>query len=107
MIFRGILVYVPFLWVEGMAIFPFVLLKNRLPKRVLLNHECIHLRQQLETGFILFYLWYFAEYFIGLIRYRNHYHAYRQISFEKEAFANETVLNYLNNRPLWAFLRYI
>ncbi len=105
--FKGILVYVSFLWVEGMAIFPFVLLKNRLPKQVLLNHECIHLRQQLETGFLLFYIWYLAEYLMGLMRYRNHYLAYRNISFEREAFANESALTYLNTRPLWAFLRYI
>lgn len=107
MVFKGLIVYVSFLWVEGMAIFPFVLLKTRLPKPALLNHERIHLRQQLETGILLFYVWYLAEYLFGLIRYHNHYRAYRAISFEREAFANETTYIYLRNRRFWAFLRYI
>lgn len=107
MAFKGFIVRVSFLWVEGMALFPFVLLKNRNPHWILLNHERIHLRQQLETGFILFYAWYLAEYLLHLIRYRNHYRAYRAISFEREAFRYEASADYLQARPGWAFLRYI
>lgn len=107
MFFKGIIIRVTFLWVEGMAIFPFVLLKPRVPGRVLLHHECIHLRQQLETGILLFYIWYLSEYLLRLVWYRSHYRAYREISFEKEAFANETSFTYLTNRPFWAFLHYI
>jgi hypothetical protein len=107
MVFKGIIVRIPFLWVEGMALFPFVLLKNRFPHRNLLNHECIHLRQQLETGFVLFYVWYLSEYLIRLLYYGNHYKAYRQISFEREAFANESKADYLYSRSFWAFLKYI
>ena len=107
MVFKGIIIRIPFLWVEGMALFPFVLLKTRFPNRILLNHEWIHLRQQLETGFVLFYAWYFTEYLIRLLRYGNHARAYRNISFEREAFANESTADYLRARPFWAFLRYI
>ena len=101
------MVRVSFLWVEGMALYPFVFIKNRHPHWVLLNHEGIHLRQQLETGFLLFYVWYLAEYLFRLIRCRSHYQAYRAISFEREAFRHEASPDYLRERTRWAFLRYI
>ena len=107
MAFKGFVIRVSFLWVEGMALFPFVLLKNPHPHWILLNHERIHLRQQLEMGFILFYVWYLAEYLFHLIRYRNHCLAYRAISFEREAFHHESSADYLQVRPGWAFLHYI
>ncbi len=98
----------PFLWVEGMAIFPFILVKNtRAKSKVLLNHECIHLIQQLETGLALFYLWYLLEYLIRLICYLNHEKAYFRISFEKEAYIHESDTDYLKTRKFWAFLNYL
>ena len=36
---------------------------------------------------ILFYVWYVIEYIIRLLLYRNHYRAYRNIVFEREAVA--------------------
>jgi hypothetical protein len=105
--FRGFIFNVSFLWVDGMALFPFILTKKSNPDRILVNHECIHLRQQIELGLLLFYLWYFLEYLIRLIQYRKHFLAYMHISFEMEAFQNETNLNYLKERKFWAFLRYI
>ncbi len=105
--FKGFIIQISFLWVEGMALFPFVLVKNRMPGRTLLNHECIHLRQQLEMGFILFYFWYTIEYFIRYLQTRSHYQAYRRISFEREAFAKERSFSYLLTRPFWAFLKYL
>ncbi|MPR33090.1 hypothetical protein [Salmonirosea aquatica] len=107
MAFKGFVVRVSFLWVEGMALFPLVLVKSDRPGWILLNHERIHLRQQLEMGFILFYVWYLTEYLIHLLHYRNHYRAYRAISFEREAFRHETSADYLRLRPNWAFLQYI
>jgi hypothetical protein len=104
---KGFLLYVSFLWVEAMAVFPFILLKRKCPGPVLLNHECIHLRQQLEMGLILFYVWYFAEYLIRLVQYKVHYLAYMHISFEQEAYQNEKNPAYLSNRRLWAFLNYV
>lgn len=98
----------PFLWVEGMAIFPFILVKNtRAKSKVLLNHECIHLIQQLETGLVLFYLWYLLEYLIRLICYLSHEKAYFRISFEKEAYIHESDTDYLKTRKFWAFLNYL
>ena len=105
--FKGFLLHVPFFWVEAMAFFPFVFLKRKSPSPKLLNHECIHLRQQLEMGLILFYIWYLAEYFVGLIQYKKHYLAYLSISFEREAYMNEKNFEYLNQRKFWAFLGYL
>lgn len=94
---------------RGLTLFPFIFVKYRMDKEnlVFINHERIHLRQQLELILIFFYLWYILEFFIGLLRFKNKDLAYRNISFEKEAYANEGNLEYLKQRPFWRFLKYI
>ncbi|WP_338872063.1 hypothetical protein WBJ53_27005 [Spirosoma sp. SC4-14] len=92
---------------DGMALFPFILVRKPNPGPILLNHERIHLRQQAELGILPFYLWYSIEYLFRRFHYRNHYEAYRNISFEREAFSNEADLNYLKKRSFWAFWQYI
>lgn len=92
-----------------MAIYPFILLKDQQQKddQVLINHERIHLRQQIELLLILFYLFYVIHYLLNLIRYRNHYLAYFNICFEKEAYACDQNLNYLKKRKLFAWVNYL
>lgn len=102
-----ILLIVPFLWVDGMALWPFVLIRQRHPGAFLLNHERIHLRQQLELGLVVFYVWYLLEYLYRWVQYKNQYLAYRNISFEREAFDNDRNMNYLITRKWFAFRRYI
>jgi hypothetical protein len=94
---------------RGMAVFPFVVVKYGFDKtnETFVNHEKIHLRQQLELLVIPFFVWYFAEFLIRLIQYKNKDLAYRNISFEREAYANETNLNYLKNRSFFEVLNYI
>lgn len=94
---------------RGMAVFPFVVLKYDFDKDnlVFVNHEKIHLRQQLELLVFPFYVFYVLEYLIRLIQYKNKDLAYRNISFEREAYANETDLEYLKNRHFFGFLNYI
>ena len=94
---------------SGIALWPFVLLKyDHLKKNlVFLNHERIHLRQQVELLIIFFYLWYGLEYLIRVIQYKNRHLAYRNISFEREAYANEKDLQYIHRRPFWKFLKYL
>ncbi len=93
----------------GMTMYPFVFLKEKALKSdiVLINHEYIHLRQQLELLILPFYVWYFLEYLFGLMKYRNHRRAYRNISFEREAFLQESNMEYLKTRPFFAFLKYL
>lgn len=93
--------------ISGIALWPFILLKHKRPSKTIINHEKIHLRQQLEMLILPFYVWYLTEWFLLLIQYKNLDAAYRNISFEKEAYENESNLKYLSNRRFWSFTRYI
>ncbi|MBU2939716.1 hypothetical protein KO494_09215 [Lacinutrix sp. C3R15] len=92
----------------GIAVFPFVFLKHSSLKqnKILINHEKIHYKQQIELLIIPFYVLYVFEFFIRLLVCRNWYHAYRNISFEREAYTNEKDLNYLKSRSFYSFLKY-
>lgn len=72
-----------------------------------LNHEAIHTAQIKEMLYIFFYLWYAVEWIIGLIEYRNAHTAYRNISFEYEAYVNENNSNYLTTRESYAWYKYL
>ena len=69
-----------------------------------INHEKIHTEQMKELLFIFFYAWYAIEWIIRLFGSGN---AYRNISFEQEAYANEDNLNYLEERNHFSFLNYL
>jgi hypothetical protein len=70
------------------------------------NHEGIHLRQQLELLIVPFYIIYGLEFVFRLIAYKNWKEAYQNISFEREAYKNEKDLDFLKTRPLFGFMRY-
>lgn len=93
---------------NGLTVFPFIILKQKkdLQDVFLINHEKIHIRQQMELLFIVFFLWYFLEYIIRFVQYKNHHLAYRGISFEKEAYACELDMNYLKQRSAFSFIKY-
>lgn len=85
--------------IRAIAFFPFIIIPSTtIVDDELLNHERIHLRQQLELLVIPFYIWYL----IALYR-----KGYMNISFEKEAYANENDLTYLKKRRIFAFRKYI
>ncbi|MDI1257279.1 MAG: hypothetical protein PSV16_14390 [Flavobacterium sp.] len=94
---------------SAITVFPFVFLSNKddVGNQVLIVHESIHIRQQLEMLVLPFFLWYFAEYLIRLAKLRNHNSAYRGISFEREAYSNEYNPMFLNQRVFWNFIKYI
>jgi hypothetical protein len=94
---------------RGLTLFPFVLVKYPLDKKnvVFVNHERIHLRQQIELLVFPFFIWYFVEFFVRWIQFKNRDLAYRNISFEREAYAKEKNLDYLKKRQLWSFLNYL
>ena len=93
----------------GLCLWPFIFLKeDHLRDDVfLLNHERIHLRQQLELLVIPFYLLYICEWFIRFCIYRDAYRAYQSLSFEQEAYRHEKDLDYLNQRKAFSFLKYL
>jgi hypothetical protein len=83
----------------AMAFYPFVILNSKVVATPeLINHERIHLRQQIEMLIIPFYIWYLIEY------YRKGYY---NVSFEKEAYANDKNFNYLKKRRIFSFIRYL
>ena len=74
---------------------------------ITLNHEAIHTAQMKELLYIFFYLFYIVDWLIGLIAYLSFSMAYREICFEKEAYTNERNKDYLKNRKVFAFIKYI
>ncbi len=90
----------------AMAVFPFIFFRKReYINPIRLNHEKIHLRQQVELLIVFFYLWYLIDYLIGLIKYKNHRKAYLNIVFEKEAYRYQSDLEYLKHRKIFSFLK--
>lgn len=84
--------------IRALAFWPFIILpSDTVVDDILINHEKIHLRQQLELFIIPFYIWYLYS----LYRY-----GYMNISFEKEAYANESDLYYLKRRKRYSFMKY-
>jgi len=94
---------------RGVTFFPFVIFKNKedVLDKVFVNHEKIHLRQQIELLVLPFYVWYGMEFLIRWVMTKDKNVAYRNISFEREAYKNEKDLEYLNTRSFWRFLYYL
>ena len=95
--------------INGITLFPFIFIRYYEDKenKVLINHEKIHLRQQQELLVVFFYLWYVAEYYYWYFKTKDAFRAYRQISFEKEAYAMEHDMDYLSQRKFWGFWKFI
>ncbi len=95
--------------ISGLALWPLLIVRDRNKKHneVFINHERIHFRQQLELLVVPFYFLYIIEFFIRRIQYPNWNEAYRNISFEREAYANEKDLDYLERRSLYKSLCYL
>lgn len=85
-----------------------------------LSHEAIHMAQLRELLIIGFLFWFIIEWLIRVVIYTlqwiingckkgtfSWHKLYRRISFEREAYANDKDLNYLQTRKLFAFLKYI
>ena len=93
---------------SAITLYPFVFLRQHKLKcnASLINHERIHLRQQLELLIIPFYIIYSLEFLIKYLKLKNWRLAYRSISFEREAYSNEQNLKFLKKRPIWNFINY-
>lgn len=89
--------YIPFAGYKAMAVYPFLFHKGELSERTL-NHERIHFAQQKECLIVFFYLLYLLMW----MRY-----GYRNIPFEREAYDNADVKDYLTTRSKFAWLKYV
>ncbi len=122
---------IPFSGFIAMTVWPFIFVRNQAASRynvVANNHEHIHAEQQKEmllvgvvlaaVGYIfvglwailllpVFFWWYILEWLFRICQYRNTKKAYRNISFEREAYANETNLTYNTARKRLAWTKYL
>lgn len=118
---------------ETITIGPFVfskLSKDEIDQSIN-NHETCHSAQWIEmacaTGIIVlmlqlifgisawwyfsagltFYAWYGVEYVVRLAMTRNLNKAYETVSFEQEAYKNQNDCNYIENRLLFSWIKFI
>ena len=99
---------IPFKGFSAMALFPFVFVRSDATiTKATLRHERIHCEQQKEMLMVFFLLWYGIEWLIKWAYYRNRMTAYKNISFEREAYANQNNVAYLDERKPYAFLKYL
>ena len=119
--------YIPFPGYKAINLFGVLFVKNNAKiDEVTINHESIHSAQIAEVmiasipfalllwlftnvwlGLLLviasYYLWYVIEWLIRLPK----GNAYKNISFEREAYANENYSDYSNERKPFSFLNYL
>jgi hypothetical protein len=96
----------------GIVLLGFVFLNRRAKTfketelNTLLNHERIHVVQQLELLILPFFILYIGEWLVLLWKYKNINLAYRNISFEKEAYQHAENLAYIPERKPYAWFSY-
>jgi hypothetical protein len=114
----------------AMTIFPFIFARDELSE-IDINHEHIHGHQQIEMTLAsffailitivafdwsawwvllslpVFYVWYGIEYIVRFIMYSKQKEAYRNISFEQEAYLHEGDLTYLKRREPFSWFKYM
>nr|DAS75195.1 MAG TPA: hypothetical protein [Caudoviricetes sp.] len=96
---------IPFKEFAGINLFGVLFIRKgvKVSERML-NHEKIHTAQMKEMLFVFFYLWYFIEWMIRL--FIDHKTAYKSISFEREAYANDEA-PYLPDRRPYGWIKYL
>jgi len=93
-----------------LCVWPFLFVSPAEPRPLppeVLNHERIHARQQLEMGWVFFFVWYGLEFLVRWVQYRDRLKAYRVLSHEKEAYQHEGVPGYLKVRKPYAWRKYL
>jgi len=81
-------------WVGAFTFNQTIYLRGSDKPRLLISHEYIHTQQYKKEGVLKFLIVYFYEYLLNLWRYNfNTKEAYINISFEKEAYANQDKIN--------------
>lgn len=66
----------------------------------------IHIYQQREMLILPFYVWYLIEWCIRRMKSKSWSEAYRNISFEREAYRNDFKEDCLKIRKHYAWLKY-
>lgn len=81
--------------------------KNAVITPRVLNHERIHTAQMREWLYLPFYILYVLEWLFRLLQYRSAHTAYRNISFEREAYHNQDRKYYIDIRKHYATFKYL
>lgn len=100
---------IPFKGFIGVNLFGVLFVRNDKRDSLtdsVITHEEIHTLQMKELGYIWFYIYYLAEYIVNRFIYKNAYKAYRNISFEKEAYANQHDRSYLKRRKSFSWVQF-
>lgn len=100
---------IPFKGFIPITLFPFIFARREYEPlgMITIIHENIHLKQQIELLVVFFYLWYVIEWIVRLIQYKDSHEAYRNISFEREAYDNEYDDEYLGVRKSYEWIHYL
>lgn len=124
---------IPLKGFQAITILPFIFARKSAKwlKDYALNHESIHLRQQLEVlilsafiialliclfdlswwwmlvSLLVYYAWYGTEWLVRLAIYKDKNKAYCNIAVEQEAYNNQYDFTYLDNRKAFAWVRFI
>lgn len=104
--------FIPIPGFKCLTIWPFVFMRKLSGPRgeytdVDRQHEGVHGEQQKELLVVLFFVIYLLEWLVRLIIYRDGWEAYKNISFEQEAFLYEQDAGYLSRRKHYAWFKYI
>jgi len=90
--------------IGAITIGPFVFSRGEMSE-VTKNHETIHWQQYIETGIVGFVILYYVFYFLNWLKYREGSTAYYTIPFEREAYANDNNLEYLQTRKRYSWMK--
>ena len=91
--------------VYAIALWPFVFIRDE-GNEVTINHEKIHLRQQVELLVVGFYILYGFYWLKSFVKNRDKAQAYYDIPFEKEAYTMQKDMTYLDSRPRYSWLNF-
>lgn len=92
---------------HGINLFGFIFASRRwgVMRPHEMRHELIHTMQQVEMGFVGFYVWYGVEWLVRWVQCRfDSERAYFAVSLEREAYAHEREEGYPKRRRHYAFL---
>ncbi len=101
---------IPFSGYRLMALWRWIFIRNEYKGHLTpqeITHEKIHILQQQEITVVLFLIIYGLEYIIKLICTFSHHKAYRSISFEQEAYANQSRQSHLVLRQRFDWNKYL
>lgn len=109
--------YIPFKGFYAITLFGYIIRREQYRNKPIsvttMNHEGIHMCQAEDfckgfIGYIIFYLLYIIEYILRLIAsIFTKINPYLALSFEQEAYCNQTNLEYQDTRKRFAWTKYL